>query len=86
MSHSITGWTLITAAAVTLLAMSPASAPAQTPPRTQDGQPDLQGIWQTLNSADWNLQAHAAEKGIPAGMGVLIGVYWWEKDRKSTTH
>jgi hypothetical protein len=51
----------------------PPSAPVYAPPRTQNGLPDLEGIWQALNSAEWNLQAHAAEKGIPAGMGVVEG-------------
>ena len=46
------------------------SASAQQPyraPRTPDGQPDLRGIWQALNTAVWNIEDHAAELGIPAG-------------------
>jgi hypothetical protein len=33
---------------------------AYSGPRASDGKPDLNGIWQTLNTADWDLRAHAA--------------------------
>ena len=29
------------------------------------GKPNLNGIWQALNTANWNLEAHSAEK-IPS--------------------
>ena len=46
--------------------------------------PDLSGIWQTMNTASWNLEGHIASKmpvtnilgalgGIPAGMSVVEG-------------
>ena len=41
--------------------------------RTSDGQPDLQGVWQALNTASWNIQDHAAREGVPAGQGVVVG-------------
>ena len=44
-----------------------------TPPRTRDGQPDLQGIWQVLNTAAWDLEDHSARLGVPAGRGVVEG-------------
>lgn len=49
--------------------------PAQTykPSRTSDGRPDLQGIWQAMNTAFWNIQDHPAQLGIPAGQGVVEG-------------
>ena len=41
--------------------------------RTSDGKPDFSGIWQAMNSAAWNIQDHVAEKGVPAGKGVVEG-------------
>jgi hypothetical protein len=43
------------------------------PPRTPDGHPDLQGIWQVLNTAAWDIQDHGAGLGVPAGKGVVEG-------------
>src|SRR5262245_31959437 len=42
-------------------------------PRTPDGKPDLNGIWQVMNSAHWDLEAHSAADGIPGGLGVVEG-------------
>jgi len=52
-------------------------------PRTADGKPDLSGIWQAINTANWDIEPHAAQPGpmlalgasgaIPAGMGVVEG-------------
>ena len=42
-------------------------------PRTPDGKPDLSGIWQVLNTAAWDIQDHSAQKGVPAGQGVVEG-------------
>ena len=42
-------------------------------PRMPNGQPDLRGIWQAVNTAVWNIQDHPGELGIPAGQGVVEG-------------
>lgn len=67
----------------TLAAMGMISACSVVEPQTQDqsysgprttyGQPDLQGVWQTMNTAVWDIQDHAATLGVPAGQGVVVG-------------
>jgi hypothetical protein len=42
-------------------------------PRTADGKPDLSGVWQVVNTAAWDIQDHTAQKGVPAGVGVVEG-------------
>ncbi len=42
-------------------------------PRARDGKPDLSGIWQAFTTANDNLLAHSASKGVPAGLGVVEG-------------
>ena len=62
------------------------SAACATQPRiarTPDGKPDLNGIWQAMGSAHWNLEPHNAQAGpvaqmgalgaIPGGLGVVEG-------------
>jgi hypothetical protein len=41
--------------------------------RTADRKPDFTGIWQAMNTADWNIQDHIGEKGVPAGRGIVDG-------------
>lgn len=53
------------------------------PPRMADGHPNLNGIYQAVNTANWNLQDHPAYAGpmwelgaigaVPAGKGVVEG-------------
>jgi len=51
--------------------------------RTADGKPDLNGIWQAMGAAHWDLQDHQARSGpvlelgaiaaVPAGLSVVEG-------------
>jgi hypothetical protein len=50
-----------------------AQAPARDIPRTTDGKPDLNGIWQVLSTAAWDLEDHNASLRVPAGQGVVEG-------------
>ncbi len=64
--------TLVAAAIVLALPLcGPAQEAGDDIPRMPDGRPDLRGIWQTMNSAVWNLEDHSAELGIPAGQSVI---------------
>lgn len=63
---------LRTAMAVLLLVLSLAgitSAAQNKIPRTGDGKPDLNGIWQTMNTANWDLQGHEAQPGLVVALG-----------------
>lgn len=67
------------------LALVPAGGLAQDyqAPLTPDGNPNLNGIWQALGSANWNVEGHSAEAGpavdmgalgaIPGGLGIVEG-------------
>ncbi len=73
------------AAACFFAAMVPgqAQAPAYKAPRTKEGLPNLNGIWQAMTTANWDLRAHAASQGpvlslgaefsVPPGPGVIEG-------------
>jgi hypothetical protein len=75
-----------TAAALMVTASGPAFAQAGAQqPASIDGKPNLNGIWQAMNTANWNLEPHAAGPNpvadrlvgatgaIPAGLGVVEG-------------
>jgi hypothetical protein len=59
------------------------ASPGSQAPRASDGHADLNGIWQAMNTANWDLQDHAARQGpvialgaafsVPAGEGVVDG-------------
>lgn len=48
--------------------------PASAVLAQQPGVPDLNGIWQAMNSANWELEAHAAEAGPIPSLGALLAV------------
>jgi hypothetical protein len=74
---------LTAAIAVAVLGATSGSAQQARPERIA-GQPNINGIWQAMNSANWNLEAHSAEAlkefwalgslaAIPAGQSVVDG-------------
>ena len=69
----IVGGGLLAIAVLSLFDREAVGQPAYTAPRLPDDTPDLQGIWQVLNTADVNIQAHSASSDGPAGQGVVVG-------------
>jgi hypothetical protein len=88
MYYRLVGTFAITATVI-LAACAPQVEPQQTEQQQTELQrigsrPNLNGIWQAMNSAHWNLEAHAAEAlvdfwrlgaigAIPAGQSVVEG-------------
>ena len=70
------------AAAVLMVSVS-GQTPTGAFTRAADGKPNLTGIWQAMNTANWDLQAHEAKMGpvvslaaafsVPPGTGVVEG-------------
>ena len=67
---------------VVSLAVSPAAAQTADVSRAWDGHPDLNGVWQAIGTAHWDIQDHPASAGpvdfgaigaIPPGQGVVVG-------------
>jgi hypothetical protein len=73
----------LTSEAPAAVTQAAAAAPPDAMPRTADGKPKLDGVWQALGTANWNLEPHAAYQGatgtlgaigaVPPGLGVLQG-------------
>jgi hypothetical protein len=78
MTITTTAMLAVLAAAIPAVAQT-----AYKPARTADGKADLNGIWQALNTADWDIQAHSAAAGpapmlaadfaVPPGTGIVEG-------------
>ena len=79
----VSGFTLAVARAGQAPARAPNSPPGFQALRANDGHPDLNGIWQAANTANWDIQDHPARQGpvtalgaafsIPSGAGVVEG-------------
>ena len=71
-----------TVAFAAVLSVRPGEGQTYTAPRTAGGQPDLNGFWQALNTAHWDLEPHTAAPGpvlqlgaayaVPPGQGVVV--------------
>ena len=87
MRHCLTRALLASAGVAALLSLAAVPAGGQArgyrAPRTTDGKPNLNGIWQALTEAYWDIEAHSAAPGavlelgasnaIPGGLGIVEG-------------
>jgi hypothetical protein len=66
----------VAVAAILSLAVIPAGGQARAyqAPRTTDGKPNLNGIWQALNEAYWDIEGHAAAPGAVTVLGAAAAV------------
>ncbi len=58
-------------AAALALTSQPATGQAQRPARTADGKPNLNGIWQALNTANYDLLSHQARPAMAMRPGPI---------------
>src|SRR5438132_4513225 len=79
LNGSIVATALVAAVVGAVISLSVTRSAGQTvrPVRTPTGQPNFNGVWQALNEANWDLQAHEAR----AGMVTQKGVYDYEYAR-----
>jgi hypothetical protein len=87
MKKWLIGGVIVAALAIGVAVLSPLASLAQQTqyraPRTPDGKPDLNGVWQALNNAHWDIEDHVARQGpvvslgaafsIPEGHGIVEG-------------
>jgi hypothetical protein len=76
---------MLAAASTTLIwtvVLAAGQAAPSGAPRTHNGKPNFAGVWQAINTANWDVEAHGAEPGpkqfgalfsVPPGMGVVEG-------------
>ncbi len=100
--RNVTIASILIATAVFLIPATPAmsQAPAYRAPRTADGKPNLNGIWQAFTDANWDIEPHAAAPGpipitgaigaTPPGMGIVEGgaipYQAWALDKKKENY
>jgi len=53
----------------TVAGQTPASRPAYRAPRTTDGKPNLQGVYQAITEAYWDIEPHSAAPGPVQELG-----------------
>jgi hypothetical protein len=80
MRNRLVGLVIMLAVVAAVGAQTPAAYKA---PRGPDGKPNLNGIWQAMTNANWNIEAHSTEAGpvwqlgasyaVPAGFGIVEG-------------
>jgi hypothetical protein len=72
-THHVATIMAIALASVLMAAPERTPAPRQGLPRTADGKPNFEGIWQASSTAAADLQDHAAGYNILGGRSVVVG-------------
>jgi len=70
-----TGIAAATVSAVVTVSMTRTTGQVSRTARTADGKPNLSGVWQANNEANWDLQAHQARPGAVTQRGVYPYAY-----------
>ena len=73
------GVALVTAAVAIAIAFgafrsATGQAQANRVPRTTDGKPNLTGIWQSMTTANWDIQGHESKAGPVVSLGAAFAV------------
>jgi len=83
--NAITAVAVAAVGAVLAVAFMPVAgqAPVYRAPRTASGKPDLNGVWQALNEANYDIQAHTARPAMALRSGPYGPVPISLHDRRS---
>ncbi len=65
---------IFAALATTACAADPGGAQSAEIPRTPDGRPDMNGLWQALGNAHWDIEAHVARPALAMQPGPVVPV------------
>ncbi len=68
------GATALRAALALMVSAAPVHAQASDVPRTATGRPDMNGLWQALGNAHWDLEAHTARAALAMQEGPVVPV------------
>jgi hypothetical protein len=78
MRHRFIRSTIAPFAMAAVLCLSATAAYSQAlayrAPRSADGHADLNGVWQVLNEAHWDIEGHAAAPGLVPALGAAAAV------------